>query len=121
LVTADRVRLHRAAADAQRSAMVYEVNLVETAPADAAAFELAFARAAKLLGRVRGCVSVELFRCVERPHAYQVRVGWRRIEDHVEHYPASEEAAEIRALLGPLIAGATPGHFESVRLAPDPA
>jgi heme-degrading monooxygenase HmoA len=113
--------LRPAAADGQASAMVYEVNLVETAPADAVDFELAFARAAKLLGRVRGCVSVELFRCVERPHAYQVRVGWRRIEDHVEHYPVTEEAAQIRALLGPLIVSGAPAHFEPMRLAADSA
>jgi hypothetical protein len=45
-----------------------------------------------------------------------VRIGWERLEDHVESYPQTAEAGEIRALLAPLIAHADRGHFEAVPL-----
>lgn len=96
--------------------MVYESNLVKVAPSGGPAFEIAFARAKPLLLRVPGCRSVELLRQVEDADRYQVRIGWERLEDHVETYPQTAEAGEIRALLAPLIAHADRGHFEAVPL-----
>jgi heme-degrading monooxygenase HmoA len=96
--------------------MVFEINEVEIAPDRAEAFEQAFAEAAPLLLQVRGCRSTELFRCIEQPGTYQVRVGWERIEDHVELYPEAEEAQRVRALLLPLIRHARDAHFEEVPL-----
>ncbi|HEX4737316.1 MAG TPA: antibiotic biosynthesis monooxygenase [Allosphingosinicella sp.] len=94
--------------------MVFEINEVEIAADEGEAFERAFAEAAPLLLQVRGCGSASLFRCIERPGTYQVRVGWERIEDHVEDYPTTEEADRIRALLLPLIRRARGAHFEEV-------
>lgn len=96
--------------------MVYESNLIKVAPGGSPAFETAFAAAKPLLLRVPGCRSVELLRQVEETDRYQVRVGWDRLEDHVETYPQTAEAAEIRALLAPLIAHADRGHYEAVPL-----
>lgn len=96
--------------------MVYESNLIKVAPGGGPAFETAFAKAKPLLLRVPGCRSVELLRQVEDAYRYQVRVGWDRLEDHVETYPQTGEAAEIRALLAPLIAHADRGHYEAVPL-----
>jgi heme-degrading monooxygenase HmoA len=96
--------------------MVFEINKVTVARDQAARFETAFAYAALLLRRIAGCRSVALMRCVERPGHYQVRVGWGRIEDHVDHYPTTSEAAEIRALLRPLIETSDAAHFHKVAL-----
>lgn len=96
--------------------MVYESNLIRVAPGGGPAFEAAFAKATPLLLRVPGCRSVELLRQIEDAERYQVRVGWARLEDHVKTYPQTAEAAEIRALLAPLIALADRGHFEAVPL-----
>ncbi len=92
--------------------MVWEINSVEVHPGRDAEFEAAFARAVPLLLQVRGCRSAELLRCLETPGHYQVRVDWTDLTDHSEHYPTTTEAAEIRALLIPLIAKAKPAHFE---------
>ena len=94
--------------------MVFEINEVEVAPEETEAFERAFAEAAPLLLQVRGCRSATLLRCIEQPGTYQIRIGWKRIEDHVEHYPKTEEAQRVRALLLPLIHRARGGHFEEV-------
>jgi len=91
--------------------MVFEINMVTVAPGQAARFEAAFAEAAPLLRGIAGCRSAALLRCVERPGHYQVRVGWDRIEDHVDHYPNTPEAAEVRALLRPLIESSEAAHF----------
>ena len=94
--------------------MVWEINGLDIHPGREAEFETAFARAVPLLLRVRGCRAAELLRCVETPGRYQVRVEWAALADHREHYPATAEAAEIRALLLPMIAKAEPAHFERV-------
>ncbi len=94
--------------------MLWEINAVDIHPGQEAAFEAAFARCVPLLTRVRGCRSAELLRCVEVPGRYQVRVEWAALADHRDHYPATAEAGEIRALLLPLIARAVPAHFERV-------
>lgn len=96
--------------------MIYECNEIRVAPGAGAAFEAAFAKAKPLLLRVPGCRSVALLRRTGEPDRYQVRVGWARLEDHVEVYPATAEAAEIRAMLAPLIAEADRGHYEAVPL-----
>lgn len=93
-------------------AMVLEINMVDVHPGREGAFEAAFAEAAPLLRRVRGCVGIELSRCVERPGRYQVRVEWETLADHRDHYPTTAEAGQVRALLLPLIAAAEPAHFE---------
>src|SRR3954471_10081324 len=77
--------------------MIFEINEVEIAVCPPGAFERAFAEAVPLLLAVRGCRSAALFRCIERPEVFQIRIGWDRLEDHVGHYPMTEEAAQIRA------------------------
>ena len=96
--------------------MVYEINLVDILPGKGDAFAAAFAEAAPILRTVPGCRAVDLLRCVESPERFQVRVAWDRIEDHVDHYPRTEAAAAVRALLLPLIAVGQPAHFETVAL-----
>jgi heme-degrading monooxygenase HmoA len=100
--------------------MIFEVNEVEIAIGRAGVFERAFAEAAPLLLAVRGCRSAALFRCIERPDVYQIRIGWERLNDHVDHYPGTEEAAQVRALLRPLIAASRAAHFEEVTIAAQP-
>lgn len=92
--------------------MVLEINEVTVAPGQGTAFETAFARARRLLLGVSGCLSVELLRRRGEPGRYQVQVAWEQLEDHVEHYPRTDEAAQVRALLGPLIASMERGHYE---------
>ncbi|WP_156679285.1 antibiotic biosynthesis monooxygenase family protein [Sphingomonas profundi] len=96
--------------------MFQEINMVDVLPGQADAFAAAFIEVSARLRTVPGCRAVELLRCVETPDRFQVRVSWDRIEDHVEHYPMTETAAAIRAMLSPLIAGAQLAHYEVVPL-----
>lgn len=92
--------------------MVLEINSIDVRPGDEAAFEAAFACCVPLLLRVQGCRSATLLRCIEVPGHYQVQVEWAQLSDHVDHYPSTSEAAEVRGLLRPLIARAAPTHFQ---------
>ncbi|MGE0586777.1 MAG: antibiotic biosynthesis monooxygenase [Flavobacteriaceae bacterium] len=94
--------------------MIIESNDVCVVTGDETRFESSFTQVASLLLRVPGCKSAELLRCVEEPGRYQVRICWARLEDHVDIYPKTSEALQIRALLAPLIASARGGHFEIV-------
>lgn len=92
--------------------MVLEINEVTVVSGQGAAFETAFAQARRLLLEMPGCLSAELLRRRGEPGHYQVRVAWEQLEDHVEHYPRTAEATQVRALLGPLIATMERGHYE---------
>lgn len=96
--------------------MIEEINSIRVATERAAAFEAAFEQAATLLTQVSGCRAARLFRCLEHPGRYQIRLEWARLEDHVDHYPTTAQAAEVRALLVPLIECADIAHFEPVGL-----
>lgn len=98
---------------AQPRVMILEINTIDVRSGDEAAFETAFAQCVPLLLRVKGCRAAGLLRCIEQPGRYQVQVEWERLTDHVDHYPSTPEAAEVRALLRPLIARAEPAHFET--------
>lgn len=84
--------------------MIFEVNDIEVARGAGARLEAAFADVRRLLLQVPGCRSAELLRDLETPGRYQVRVAWEKLADHVETYPATSQAVEIRALLAPLVA-----------------
>ena len=94
--------------------MILEINTVDVHPGSEIAFEAAFARCLPLLLRVAGCRGAELLRSIERPDRYIVQVTWESLADHIEGYPSTPEAAEVRGLLRPLIAHAEPMHFEVV-------
>ena len=92
--------------------MIFEINHLRVRPGQAGAFEAAFPKAAARLRSVAGCRSARLLRCLEQPGRYQIEVGWERIEDHRDHYPTTDQAREVRALLLPLIESADLAHFE---------
>lgn len=99
---------------AQPPAMVLEINSIDVRAGDEAAFEAAFTLCVPLLLRVQGCRAAALLRCIEVPGRYQVQVEWAQLSDHVDHYPSTPEAAEVRNLLRPMIAQAAPAHFQIV-------
>lgn len=96
--------------------MTLEVNIIEIDPADAAAFESAFAQATVLLRQANGCEHVALFRCVEHEGRYQVQLRWTTLEDHTVGYREGPIAPQVRAIIAPFIRKAVPMHFEPVAL-----
>lgn len=96
--------------------MVMEVNIVEIDPAQATAFETAFADAARLLRQAQGCKQVRLLRCLEHPGRYQVQLRWATLADHVDRYREGPIAPQVRAIVAPFLRKADPMHFEVVAL-----
>jgi quinol monooxygenase YgiN len=81
--------------------MIYEHAHLVIDPARASEFESAAPDARKALLDAPGCREVGIFRSPDRPGTYLLRVGWDRIEDHLETFPATPQAAA----LGEAIAG----------------
>src|SRR2546423_3010855 len=64
-------------------------------------FEAAYVRAEPILTGASGCRGAELFRDVERPGEYLLRVSWDRLEDHLEVFPgrSEEHTSELQSLV----------------------
>lgn len=69
-------------------------------------FEAAFAKAEPVLAGATGCRETALFRDVERPGGYLLRVSWDRLEDHLETFPASPAGTEFAAQVAHFFDGA---------------
>jgi heme-degrading monooxygenase HmoA len=79
--------------------MILERAELPVVPGQEAAFEQAFAEARTIIAAARGCRSVSLSRCLERPSAYLLLVEWDSLENHTEGFRGSEAYGRWRALL----------------------
>src|SRR5512144_586274 len=59
-------------------------------PGDTAAFEQAYARAARFLAQAPECVDYELSRCADEPGAYILRITWISADDHLKGFRAGD-------------------------------
>lgn len=78
---------------------ILEVALLTVRPGQEGAFEAAFAQAAPIIASMRGYLSHELQRCIERPNGYVLLVRWQTLEDHTVGFRGSAEYQRWRALL----------------------
>src|SRR5262245_8282374 len=62
-------------------------------------FEASFLRAQRIIASMRGYVSHDLQRCIERPNEYILLVVWQTLEDHEIGFRKSPEYQEWKALL----------------------
>lgn len=79
--------------------MILEVATVDLRPGTAEDFERAFAQARSIIAAQRGCRSVELRRCMERPDRYLLLVGWDTLADHTEGFRGGPDYPRWRELL----------------------
>lgn len=79
--------------------MILEQALLPVRPGQEAEFLAAFARARPIVSGMRGCRSVRLSRCVERPSDFLLLVEWEALEDHTVGFRGSPEYQQWRALL----------------------
>jgi heme-degrading monooxygenase HmoA len=70
-------------------------------PGGAAGLEAAFADSRHLLLRARGCHGAVLLRSVDHQDTYLLQVRWERLEDHIEVFSGSPEAARLIAAIAP--------------------
>ncbi|MBP2364336.1 antibiotic biosynthesis monooxygenase family protein [Pseudonocardia parietis] len=75
--------------------MVVEYAYITVVPGRESDFEEAFAKAEPILAAAHGCRSTALHRDVEHLGSYLLRVGWERLEDHLEAFPTSEAGKEF--------------------------
>lgn len=80
--------------------MVYEYALLTIHADRVAEFRSREARAAEILRSAPGCRSVEFQQGVDRPAVVLMKIAWERIEDHLEVFPDTPQAAELAALIG---------------------
>ena len=86
--------------------MVVEHAYITVVTGQEADFEAAFATAEPVLAGAAGCRETALFRDVERPGGYLLRVTWDRLEDHLEVFPTSPAGKDFAARIAHFFDGA---------------
>ena len=79
--------------------MILETAVLDVIPGRESDFERSFADAQRILRSMKGYISHELKRGIEKPSRYLLLVEWERIEDHTEGFRNAPEFQEWRALL----------------------
>ncbi len=79
--------------------MVLEVAFLDVKPGRSHEFEDAFIQAQAIISSMKGYVSHQLQKCVERPNRYILLVNLQSLEDHTHSFRGSPEYQEWRRLL----------------------
>lgn len=79
--------------------MILEVAPLRVRPGLEGEFEAAFLQAQRIISSMRGFVSHELQRCIERPNEYILLVVWRSLEDHEVGFRQSSDYQEWKRSL----------------------
>ncbi len=79
--------------------MILEVAILDVISGQEKSFELAFAKAQKIISSMQGYVSHQLQQCIEKPNRYILLVNWQTLEDHIQGFRESEHYQEWRDLL----------------------
>lgn len=80
--------------------MVKERADLSIKPGQESEFETAMKHGCTLLRSARGCISVALSRCIERPQRYELVLQWESISDHTA-FTKTDQFAAFRTLAGP--------------------
>ena len=79
--------------------MILEVAVLDVRAGQEADFEAAFRQASPIIAGMRGYVSHQLQRCLERPGRYLLLVNWETLEDHTVGFRQSAGYQEWKRLL----------------------
>ena len=79
--------------------MILEVAVLDVKPGQSQEFESAFSEAQTIISSMRGYLSHQLQRCIEKPNRYILLVTWETLEDHTQGFRGSAEYQEWRRLL----------------------
>ncbi|HAT1542970.1 antibiotic biosynthesis monooxygenase family protein [Aeromonas hydrophila] len=79
--------------------MILEVAHLQVIPDQAAAFELAFSQAQRIISTMPGYGGHQLQRSLTDPHRYLLLVHWQRLEDHTQGFRGSPQYQQWKALL----------------------
>ncbi|MCI0787085.1 MAG: antibiotic biosynthesis monooxygenase [Chloroflexi bacterium] len=79
--------------------MVLEVAILDVKPGQSQEFEAAFDQAQTIISSMKGYVSHQLQKCLEKPNRYILLINWQTLEDHTQGFRGSAEYQEWRRLL----------------------
>ena len=97
--------------------MINEHAHLTVAATEVSAFEAALPLAREQLLTAPGCREVSIHRSVDQPGTYLLRVGWDRLEDHLEVFPTTPQARHLAAAIGGYFAGEPlVVHFEATQV-----
>lgn len=79
--------------------MILELAILDVLPRKTKEFELAFTEAQEIIISMKGYISHELCKCLEKENRYVLLVRWQTLEDHTEGFRQSEEYQRWKILL----------------------
>ncbi len=79
--------------------MILEVAILDVISGQENEFEMAFAKAQKIISSMPGYSSHQLQKCIEKESRYILLVNWEKLEDHTVGFRKSDQYQEWRALL----------------------
>lgn len=79
--------------------MILEVAILDVKDGQEQQFEQAFSEASGIIASMRGYVSHQLQRCVEKQNRYILLVNWQTLEDHTIGFRQSPEYQDWKRLL----------------------
>jgi heme-degrading monooxygenase HmoA len=79
--------------------MILEVAILDVIPDQGKDFELAFAKASKIISSMSGYISHQLQRCLETQNRYILLVYWETLEAHTVGFRSSAQYQEWKQLL----------------------
>ena len=79
--------------------MILEIAILDVKQNQEQEFEKAFNEAQALISSIKGYVSHQLQRCIEKNNRYILLVNWETLEDHTIGFRGSKEYQQWRTLL----------------------
>ena len=79
--------------------MILEVAILNIKDGLSEEFEQVFSHAQRIIASMKGYISHELKKCIEKENQYILLVNWETIEDHEVGFRKSEEYQEWKKLL----------------------
>jgi len=79
--------------------MILEVAILQIKDGLEFEFETSFTKASKIISSMKGFVSYQLKKCIEKKHQYILLVQWETLEDHEIGFRKSYEYQEWKSLL----------------------
>lgn len=79
--------------------MILEQAILQVKPDTSAEFEAAFKQASSIISQMKGFLSVDLLKCIEKENNYLLLVKWETLEDHEVGFRQSKEYQQWKQLL----------------------
>jgi heme-degrading monooxygenase HmoA len=79
--------------------MILETAILKIKPGHNQEFEVAFAKASKIISSMPGYISHNLQKCIEVENKYLLLVSWQTLEDHTVGFRQSPEYQTWKELL----------------------